>query len=74
LPSNIPYRWLVIRVPGSGPPAAITPAIIYESEAEALAQIERIEANHRKTHHTYLDTFRFTGDIHTTLTVAGINY
>ena len=68
------FRYAVIRVPGSGPAALAGPPNDFASEEEALARIAGIEADHRKSHHTDLSVFRYTGPLIDALLAEGILY
>ena len=67
-------RYLVIRVPTTGPRALIAEPNDFATEALARERIAAIEADHRMQHHTFLDIFPYVGDKLEALTVAGINY
>ena len=67
-------RYLVVRVPTSGPPAVIAEPNDFETESEARARIGEIESLQLQAHHTWLDIVRYTGDRTTALERAGILY
>ena len=67
-------RWLVLRVPNTGPKALIAPPNDFATEAEARARISAIEAGHLIEHHTYLEAWPYAGDKFTALDAAGILY
>jgi hypothetical protein len=69
---NATARYVVIRVPTTGPPALIAPPNDFATRAEAEARITEIERPHRKQHHTYLDVFEYQGDRTNALEAAGI--
>lgn len=48
------FRYAVVRVPGSGPPALAGAPNDFATETEAEARIVEIEREHRMAHHTYL--------------------
>ena len=55
-------RYLVLRVPSSGPPAVIAEPYDFATEEEAEARIAQIEADHLVVHHTYLEVMAYFGD------------
>ena len=65
-------RFLVVRVPGSGPPALIGAPYDFASLAEAEARVAEIEAGHLKAHHTHLEVLPYTGPLQTALATKGI--
>lgn len=67
-------RYLVLRNPGSGPPALAGPLNDFATLEEAEVRITEIEASHRKAHHTYLDILPYDGDREEALRAAGILY
>ncbi len=67
-------RYLVLRNPGSGPPALAGPPNDFATLKEAEARISEIEASHLKAHHTYLDILPYDGDREEALRIAGVLY
>ena len=65
-------RYVVIREPGSGPPALIGQPNDFATEAEAYARIGEIEAGHLKAHHTHLSVIPYHGDLQQALAEFGI--
>ena len=57
------FRYAVIRAPGSGPPALAGAPNDFATEAEALARVAEIEQHHRKSHHTHLSVFCYSGGL-----------
>lgn len=55
-------RYLVVRVPGSGPKAVIAPPCDFPNYVEAAARIAEIEAAQAMIHHTHLEIEVFSGD------------
>jgi hypothetical protein len=50
-------------VPSSGPPALAGAPNVFATKLEAQDRIAEIEADHRKSHHTYLDIVAFEGTV-----------
>jgi len=67
-------RFLVLRVPSSGPPAVIAEPNDFPSHAEAKARIAAIEADHLVIHHTYLEIMAYSGDKYQAMDAAGVIY
>ena len=65
-------RYLVLRVPGSGPPALAGSPNDFSTLEEAEARIAEIESEHRKAHHTYLEIMTYKGDRSKALADAGV--
>lgn len=65
-------RYLVVRVPGSGPPALVGAPYAFDSLADAEARITAIERDHRKSHHTHLEIIPFEGALVVALEKLGI--
>ncbi len=65
-------RYLVLRNPGSGPPALAGPPNDFATRAEAEARIANIEKAHLKAHHTFLDILPYEGDKAKALRDAGV--
>ena len=65
-------RYLILRVPGSGPPALAGAPNDFATREEAEARIAEIEAGHLKAHHTYLEVMRYDGDKAAALKAAGV--
>lgn len=65
-------RFLVVRVPGSGPPALIGAPNDFATRTEAEARIAGIEAGHRKSHHTHLEIIPYCGPRAEALAAKGI--
>ena len=65
-------RYLVIRVPDSGPKALAGPPNDFGSRSEAEARIGEITSEHRKAHHTHLEIMKYTGDKADALRNAGV--
>ena len=64
-------RWLVLRVPTSGPPALIAPPNDFASEDEARARIAVIMERQRMAHHTHFEILRYQGERSAALAAAG---
>jgi len=67
-------RFLVLRVPNTGPKALIAPPNDFATEAEARARIAAIEAVHLIEHHTYLEVWSYAGDKLAALDDEGVLY
>lgn len=67
-----PKRYLILRVPGSGPPALAGAPNDFATREEAAARIAEIEATHLKAHHTYLEIMAYEGDKAAALNAAGV--
>lgn len=65
-------RFLVVRVPGSGPPALVGAPYVFATLADAEARIAVIEQDHRKSHHTHLEVIPFEGAIGAALEKLGV--
>ncbi|WP_121629632.1 hypothetical protein [Tropicibacter alexandrii] len=65
-------RFMVVRVPGSGPPALIGAPYDFATLADAKARIAEIEATHRKSHHTHLEIVPYRGALAQALAERGI--
>ena len=65
-------RFMVIRVPGSGPPVLIGAPFDFATRAGAEARIAEIEAPHRKSHHTHLEIAPYRGPLARALAERGI--
>ena len=55
-------RYLILRVPSSGPKALAGAPNDFSSLAEAEARLDEITSGHLKAHHTYLEIIEYTGD------------
>ena len=67
-------RFLVLRVPSSGPKAVVAEPYDFATQAEAEARIAEIEADHLVVHHTYLEIEPYNGDRFAAMNAAGIIY
>ena len=67
-------RFLVLRVPSSGPPAVIAEPYDFATREEANARIAEIEAEHLVVHHTYLEVMAYSGDKFRAMDAAGVIY
>lgn len=65
-------RYLVLRVPGSGPPALVGAPYDFATDAEAQARVADIEAAQMKTHHTHLEIQPYEGKTQQALADLGI--
>ena len=65
-------RYLVLRVPNTGPRALISAPNGFPSEAEAQERIDSIEAQQLQVHHTYLEIWPYVGDKFAALKAEGI--
>ena len=65
-------RYLVLRVPGSGPPALAGAPNDFATREDAEARIAEIERDHLKAHHTYLEVMAYEGDKARALAKAGV--
>ena len=67
-------RYLVLRVPNSGPNALIAEPNDFDNLHAAEARIAAINGEHLMVHHTYLEVFAYSGDKFATLDAEGIIY
>jgi hypothetical protein len=67
-------RYLVLRVPNTGPKALIAAPNDFATESEAQARIDAIEALQLQGHHTYLEVWPYRGDKFAALAAAGVLY
>lgn len=65
-------RFVVVRVPGNGPPALVGAPCVFATVDEAEARIAEIERGHRKSHHTHLEVIPIEGDLGAALERLGI--
>ncbi|MEM7189654.1 MAG: hypothetical protein AAF439_08590 [Pseudomonadota bacterium] len=67
-------RFLVQRVPSSGPPAVVADPYDFPTRTAAEERVAEIEAGHLVVHHTYLDIMTYTGDRYAAMDKAGVIY
>ena len=67
-------RYAVIRCPSPGPPALIDAPNVFDTKAEAESRIASIEAQHRKSHHTFLAILPIDGPLFEALDREGVMY
>ena len=67
-------RFLLLRVPNSGPKALAGPPNDFASLDEAEARLRDITDSHMKSHHTYLEIVEYWGDKIAFLEREGILY
>lgn len=65
-------RYLVLRVPSSGPRALAGPPNDFATKSEADARLAEIHSKQLKTHHTYLEVVEYSGDKSAFLEAEGI--
>lgn len=65
-------RFLLLRVPSSGPKALAGPLNDFSSLNEAEARLRDITSENLKAHHTYLEIIEYTGDKVAFLNAKGI--
>lgn len=65
-------RYLVLRVPSSGPKALAGPPNDFSALKDAEARLSEITAGHLKAHHTYLEIVEYSGDKSAFLSAQGI--
>lgn len=65
-------RYLVLRVPTSGPKALAGGANDFASREAAEARVAEILAGQLKAHHTYLEVMAYEGDKMAALERAGV--
>ena len=65
-------RYLVIRVPVTGPPARAGAPNDFATLAEARARVADIVSRARVRHHTYLDIEAYDGDLERAMEAKGI--
>ena len=67
-------KYVVLRVPSSGPKAVVGEPWLFETKREAEARLTELTASHLVVHHTYLEVFALNGDTYPALDNAGIIY
>lgn len=65
-------RFLVLRVPNSGPKALAGPPNDFPTLKEAEARVSEITSRHLKVHHTFLEIVEYTGDKSAFIEAEGI--
>lgn len=65
-------RYLVLRVPTSGPPALVAQPNDFATRAEAEARAQAIEGRTRMVHHTWIDIVAYDGPLDAFLAAEGI--
>ena len=69
---SVQKRFLVLRVPSSGPRALIAAPNDFATEAEARQRIAEIEMDHKIQHHTHLEIVAYAGDKYRALAEEGV--
>lgn len=65
-------RFVIVRVPGSGPPALAGAPNVFDTHDAAAARVAEIEAGHLKAHHTHLEIHAVEGNVPEALAAKGI--